>query len=51
MDGKTIANKYDCFNNLIEMILKICEKTKPQGGAFFLLHETQEKNTILPKIF
>ena len=29
---------------------KLKEKTQPQGGTFLFLKETQEKNSILPKI-
>jgi len=30
---------------------KLKEKTQPQGGTFLFLKETQEKNSISPKIF
>ena len=30
---------------------KLKEKTQPQGGTFFLLRETQEKNSFFPKKF
>ena len=30
---------------------KLKEKSQPQGGTFLFLKETQEKNSILPKIF
>ena len=29
---------------------KLKEKTQPQGGTFLLLRETQEKNSISPKL-
>ena len=47
MDGKTIANKYDSFNNLIEMILKICEIAQFRATAGSSLLVVKYKPSVL----